>query len=83
VIYHQDAFISMGLEPMPTRTNRDGGVMPLAFDSAGIVGDRVANSTEERRQPPHRGGTVTPLASPRCVIFTAPVELNEDTYKAI
>jgi hypothetical protein len=42
VIYHQDVFISMGLETMPTRTNRDDGVMPLAFDTTGTVGGRVA-----------------------------------------
>jgi restriction system protein len=42
VVYHQDMCIRMGLETMPTRTNRDGGVMPSHSTLGGIVGGRVA-----------------------------------------
>jgi len=42
VIYHQDVFIRMGLETMPTRTNRHGWCDALAFDTRRIVGGGVA-----------------------------------------
>ena len=74
MIYHQDVFIRMGLETMPTRTNRHGGVMPSQSTLGGLS---AAESQFNRSR------TLTPLAPPRCEIFTAPVELNEDTNKAM
>lgn len=73
MIYHQDVFIRMALETMPTRTNRHGGVMPSHSTPGGLSAAEQFN----------RSGTVTPLALQRYEIFTAPVELNEDTNKAM
>src|SRR6516225_5184134 len=63
-----------GTLDLPTRTNRDGSVMLSHSTLGGLL---AADSQFKRSR------TVTPLASPRSEIFTAPVELNEATNKAM